>query len=264
LLLLLAIVLPANWTWRAWLILGLPLAVAGCFLLLQLLFSNSSELDSVGHFLVTVAIAWTSVWLVGRWLPHGGPGRAACVAWGVMLAVGVVGYVGYCGFWFSSEVTWGLLGFWTAFTLPLATALALTGICCRGHLTLPQLLLWPLLWIPATCLVCGVILFAITLGLVDGFGDGLMGAGMVLMAMFQVLIVMPFLSALLYILYAPVAVLCAVDACYGERFRNAFCRVRDREPQELEPVGARWFDAVSEIENSPGKLGDASSAASEV
>ena len=154
LLLLMAVVLKRNRNWQAWLILLLPLALSFFWLLTFVLISDSSQWEMFGQFLNAVAIAWVSVWLMGPWILRGGRVRAFLGACAVMFAVGIVGYVSYFGFWVSSDITGPLIGLGAICLVPLIASATLTGWCYCGHFSPLQLLLWPMLWIPAVCLIC--------------------------------------------------------------------------------------------------------------
>lgn len=248
LLLLLAVLPRRNRNWRAWTILLLPIVVATCVLLLQIPLADSSELDSVGHFLITLSAAWAGVWLVGHWLAGRSRLRSACLTLGVMLAIGLVSYVSYCGVWASSELVWGLLGFWAACSVPLVAAAALTGICCRGNTTLPKQLLWPMAWIPVACVVSVTALM--TAFALANMADGVLGMGMLLTMLLQGVFVAPFLAILLYLLHLPVAVVCGVTSTYQERFHSLFCQNAPPPPASSEVTGASPFTTATSEETA--------------
>ena len=233
LLLLLAVVPKHNRKPQAWLILCLPLAVAGFFLLYEFVVPQMLYSDSVGQFVTALAIAWTCVWLVGPWLGSGNPLRSSCMALGVMFGAGLVGYLGYCGLWFSSEVTWPMVGCWVVGCVPLVASTLLTGVFCRGPCGAQPLLLWPILWLPVAC-VTSMVVFVVILALTQT-EEGFSGAELLLTALVPALIASPFVAAALYVLNLPVVMLCIFASCYRQRFEETFCP-EDRDGFPGQPV----------------------------
>ncbi len=222
LLLALVVVPQRNRNKQAWLILLLPISVTLLWLLTLLAGSPSYDSEVVWQFIIALTIAWASVWLLSPWLARRGPKHGVPWAWGVMMAVGLVAYVGYFGLWGESDTTVPLLGFWIVFTLPLIGVMVMTGLCCRGNITFTQLLLWPMLWMPVFSLLCMIPILLILLVMQGG---GMFGAmewllSLVLAGLFFTAIT----AGLLYLVNLPVAVLCSFTPCYRERFRALVCR----------------------------------------
>ncbi len=221
LLLLMAVVPKRNRSWQAWLILLPPLALVVFWLLILVVIPDSSELDIIGQFLTAVAIAWSSVWLMGPGLLGRDRVRTFLAACAMTLAVGVVGYVGYFGFWVSAGMTWPLIGIWAISTMPLIVVTALTGWCCRGNCDPLHVLLWPMLWIPIVCGLCTAPFFVIMVVIEGGVGLSLVE----MLGDFVIpgLVATVFIAGVLYVLNLPVALLCVFSPCYRERFREGFC-----------------------------------------
>ncbi len=220
-LLLLAVVPRHNRHLQAWLILMVPLLAAAFSFTLRLLFPDSSGSDGFGQFITALAIAWTCVWLMGKWLGEGRRLRTALGAGAVMFAIGAVAYVGYLGFWVSSDVTWPLVGIWAVCSVPLVGATACTGYCCRETCDPLKLLLWPLLWIPVIGAVC-IMLFVAGIVAVEA-GDVFSAPELLVMFVVQGLVATPFVAAALYVLNLPIALLCTFSPDYRARFSRLFC-----------------------------------------
>lgn len=217
-LLLMVVVPKHNRHWQAWLILLLPLLAAGFSLLIEALIPGA---DIFGQFVTALAIAWTGVWLLAPWLQRGNQVRRLLQVCAVMVAVGVVAYLGFYGAWVSSDITWPAIGFWAACSISLVAAAALTGLCCRGQCGPQQLLFWPMLWLPAASAVCvGVVMIVVLL--VAGIG-GEFSAMNVLGAIFYGFSMSLLAAGALYVFDLPVLLLRILSPCYRERFRGVFC-----------------------------------------
>lgn len=228
---------------QAWLILVLPLLAAGFALLVEWL---SPTADNAGQFVLALAIAWASVWLLAPWLAHGGRVRRLFHALAVMGVVGGVAYVAFFGAWASSDVTWPIIGSWASCSLGLIAAAALTGLCCGGKCTAYHILLWPLVWIPAAMICCVAVFMSIAL-LAAGAGFGVME---VVMVMISALVASMFAAAALYLFDLPVLLLGALSSCYRGRFLELFGRSDAGIPTAVaigKPEGDNWaaspFDA---------------------
>lgn len=219
-LLLLALVPRRNRRPSAWLIFVVPLSIVGFFAFLGWLVPSIAELHDAGHFMTTLAMAWACVWLVGHWFGTGRLPRGTVVALGVMLAAGLVGYLGYFGFWFSEDVTGSLFGLWLVCSVPLVLSAVLTGICCCGSCETWPLVLWPMLWLPVTCVGTIAVLFISVL--LIGTGAGMPDPSQWFMILAGVLGMTPFLAGILYILNLPVMLLCGLNPLYRERFQRMF------------------------------------------
>jgi hypothetical protein len=221
LLLLLAVVPKHNRNRQAWLILLLPLPAVGFTFLIQVLFSESSVADNFGHFVVALAIAWASVWLMGPWLQYGNRVRRLLYTCGVMFAVGAVGYLGFFGVWVSSDVTWLTIGLWAVCSVSLIAATALTGLCCRGDCNSLRLLFWPMLWMPVVCALCVSVLMICVVMFQGGLGVSLLDV--LVIVVIQGVISSVLVAGLLYFFDLPVILLHIFSPLYRERFRGIFC-----------------------------------------
>ena len=160
-----------------------------------------------------------------------------------MFAAGAVGYLGYFGFWLSSDVTWPLIGVWAVCSISLIAATALTGLCCGGRCSPLRLLFWPMLWMPVACALC-VSVFAVVMLALEG-GDGFSMLEMLVFVVIQGIVMSGFVAGMLYMLDLPVILLCIFSPCYRERFRGVFCRNHSRI-QITDTLGKLASDSVGE------------------
>ncbi len=213
---LLLVIPRQNRHWQAWTILALPLPAAA----LQLLFlvpgfDQSVEFDSFVQFTVTMAVAWSAVWLLVPYLPtrHRAAGFFSAMA--VMLGAGLTAYVGYFGAWVSSDQL-SLLGFWCIGCIALPGGIMLSGVSCRGDYHPARLALWLVLWLPLITAVCLVVLFGILfLPMAADLGFALMMM-MAVSALFSTV----FMAGFLYAINVPVLLLASLTDCYGRRMQQ--------------------------------------------
>ena len=167
-LLLLLIVVPKHNRHRqAWLILPLPLLAAGFSLLIEWADSWGRQFRPVCHGLGSCLDECVAA---GAVVASVATKCEDCSRWcAVMVAVGVVAYLGFFGAWVSSGVTLPVIGCWAVCSISLVAAAALTGLCCRGNCSSLPLVFWPMLWMPVACVLC-VGVFVIGMGAV--FGEG--------------------------------------------------------------------------------------------
>ena len=229
-LLLLLVVPKENRKWQAWLILAVPLTAAALRLFyLVPSFGSSTGLDAMIQIIVTFAIAWAAVWLSVPYLSTGTRLRAFASALAVMFAVGLVGYLAYFGFSFSSETLGPSITFWTIGCVSLLLALAASGACCRETFHSGMVALWLILWLPlltAGCMVVGV--FSVSLMSVAAGGLAVFFIQIVMVGLFGSV----FVSGLLYAVNLPVMLLAGVTDCYRERLRAMLYR----DPFEGKPL----------------------------
>ena len=119
-----------NRTPQAWLIL-LPMVavVVALRMLTRLLSLQGDSTDTTGGFVLTVAVAWTCVWLASPSLSRL-CGTAFCVALGLMLLVGVLAYFGR--FEVAVDET---MAIWTGFVAAASGTLLIAVLLsryCRG------------------------------------------------------------------------------------------------------------------------------------
>jgi hypothetical protein len=210
-----------NRNFQAWLILILPLLVNAFFRLIETMIPGSgSELDGFAQFCTALSLAWSSVWLLGPWLYQRDRVRNALRTLAAMFLIGAAAYVGFFGFWISSDVTWPMFGFWAACAVSLVVATALSGYFCGGSCSPLRLLLWPALWIPIISGTCCAVLYT---GLVMfSVGFEALAIEFLLMIVIQVIIVSVVAGIMLYLLNLPVLLLCIFSPCYRERFRIGY------------------------------------------
>ena len=96
----------------------------------RLLSLEGDSTDTTGGFVLTVAVAWTCVWLVSPSLSRFRAGTAFCVALGLMLLVGVLAYFGQ--FEIAVDET---MAIWTGFVAAASGTLLIAVLLsryCRG------------------------------------------------------------------------------------------------------------------------------------
>ena len=224
-LLVLLLVAPRhNRDRRAWLILVLPLLVAGFG---QLMSLASGSISIMFYFLTIVSIAWAVVWLLAPWLSAKRRLVRALLALVVMALVGAAGYVGYFEFTLSGELigTWAI--FWGMATVSLVAGMTISGHLCREKKPMYVFMLWLALWIPVTCLI-SMIVFTVIMATCTGDIDML---GMVLCSG---IVLTFFFSLCIYILNVPLMILVRYNSLYRERFAGMFCPIE--LPDDYDPV----------------------------
>ncbi|MBN1588281.1 MAG: hypothetical protein JW888_02075 [Pirellulales bacterium] len=218
------LVVPSkNRNRQAWLILILPLLVAGLAQALLLATGPSGGTETFCYFLTAAVIAWASVWLLAPWLCAERLAIRALWAWVVMLVVGVISYVGYGGLSFDGDAALSWTVFWGVVTMTLVVSMMFSGHFCRRSGRMILFMLWLALWMPVVCLVAMVVLMtivAVTQGsieiLVALLLSSLMGTAMV--------------SSGLYVLNLPAMLIARFSPLYRERFRTLFCPVEPPDP----------------------------------
>lgn len=205
-----------NRHWQAWTILALPLPAAA----LQLLFfvpgfDQSVGFDSFVQFTVTIAVAWSAVWLLVPYLPTRRRAAGFFSALAVMLAAGLTAYVGYFGAWVSMDQL-TLLGFWCIGCLALLGGIMLSGVSCRGDYHPARIAMWLVLWLPLITAVCLVVLFGVLF--LPMAAD--LGFALVMMMAVSALFSTVFMAGFLYAVNAPVLLLAGLTDCYGRRLQS--------------------------------------------
>lgn len=235
---------PHNRHRQAWLILVLPLGIAGLGALVGLA-GPSDNLDIMFFFLTWLSIAWASVWLAAPWLRARRRAVRALAAWCVMAVVGVVGYFCYYGTSLSGDTTGVWAGYGSVFSATLVVAMMLSGYSCRRSYRMIKFMFWLALWMPVAFFAGFVILlFFIAVAIEDPqvlLGLLCSGVGVTLI-----------MSSCLYVLNVPVMVLVHFSPFYRERFHALFCPI---EPAEaFEPT---MPERVSPFSVSTDLAGDA-------
>ena len=215
-LLLLLVVPKENHKWQAWLILVVPLtAVALRLFYFVPSLGSSAEFDLLIQLILTFAIAWAAVWLLAPYLGTGNRLRAFVSALAVMLGVGLVGYLAYFGFSFSSETLGPEICFWTVGCVSLLLALALSGACCRETFHPGLIAAWLILWLPVATAIGGAVGFGAMILIVERA----LGPAFILQVVLSVVFGSVFVSGFLYAVNLPVLLLAGVTDCYRDRLR---------------------------------------------
>ncbi len=222
--LFLLLVLPKeNRKWQAWLILVLPLmAVALRLFYFVPWLGSDAGFDLLIQMIVTFAIAWAAVWLLAPYLSSGSRWRATALAAAVMFVVGLVAYLGYFGFWCSSDGPAGVMLFWGVGSPSLLLALALSGVCCRKEFHPAMIALWLVLWLPLFTAIAVGVGFSTMMLIIEG---GL-GPAFIFQVILSVLFGSLVISGLLYAVNLPVMFLAGMTDCYRERLRAMVYRDR--------------------------------------
>lgn len=224
--LLVPIVLPlvlvkSNRSWQAWLIVLPLLAVAILWRLLAgLLFMPPSSAETLGFFAVSLAAAWSVVWLLGDWLARLGKLSGLLVACALSLAMVSLSFVCHRGFAADMESLWMLVPLgW--FPCALVFAAALSAYCCGGRYRASRFLSWLLLWMPLVSSLAGLLLVVplIAVNLSEVTVAGLLSE--VLMAGILWTVGAPLAGLGVFVLNLPFALL-AVESPF---YRDRFCRV---------------------------------------
>ncbi len=206
-----------NRHWQAWTILALPLPAAALQLFFFLPgFDQSAGFDSFVQLIVTFAIAWSAVWLLVPYLATRNRTAGFLSALAVMLAAGLVAYVGYFGFGVSSQDLHAI-GFWAIGCVALPGGLMLSGGSCRADYHPGRIALWLALWLPLITAVGMTGWFALLLLPLAGGGPGIL---FLLMMAMSVMFLTVFVAGFLYALNAPVLLLAGLTDCYGRRMRK--------------------------------------------
>ncbi|MGD0516953.1 MAG: hypothetical protein ABSA26_05395 [Thermoguttaceae bacterium] len=142
---------------QAWMIL-IPIGLLLGILYMPATSALMSPLtaEMVGFLIGTGVLAWSVVWLIGRWLGGGSRRRAFCIILGVMFAIGLLSCL--CQFEGAEDLA-PLLIIYGLCIFDLLLAMMITGYFCRKKYTPQRFLGLLLLW---TC--------AVAMGLAAAFG----------------------------------------------------------------------------------------------
>ena len=217
LILLLLVIPKANRNRQAWLIL-IPL---GLVLILwhtptMLLGVSESSAQTIGCLIVSGAMAWTMVWLLGHRLESRYSTVTFFLILGIMLAAGALSFF-YSGEEQNSFVP--LAVFYSFAVVSLVVAMMLTGRFCRKRCSPRSFGLWLLVWLGAV-----TVGSAISIYLAWNMMAQQLWANFI-----QGLIVIPTMAALLagivYIVNLPFLILAVKNPFYRRRLEAMF-RVR--------------------------------------
>ncbi len=223
---LLLVVPGQNRNWQAWTILVLPLGAA----VLQLLFflpglGQSAGFDSFVQFTMTLAVAWSAVWLLVPYLATRTRTAGLFSSLAVMLAAGLIAYVGYFGAWVSLEHVAVIL-LWCIACVALVGGIMRSGRSCRAAYHPSKVALWLMVWLPLIPAVCMAGFF----GFVVLSAGAHLGPFLIVTMAVSLAFATVFAAGFLYALGAPVVLLAALTDCYGRRMRRLV--LQEAEPPE--------------------------------
>jgi hypothetical protein len=228
LIVLLLVVPKANRDRQAWLIL-IPLAlVVLLWRTSTMLFAMSEgSAQTLGCLVISGAIAWTVVWLLGHRL--GSRHRVAnfFLILGTMLAVGILSL--YCsGEEDDSVMPFVAYAMYYGFAVYcLVAAMMLAGRYCRKRFTPRRFGLWLLVWISVVTVGLSLLLlFAFAL-ITQGFHD--FGRGLLVIPTMAA-----FLAGLVYLFNLPFLILGLNSPIYRRRLEAMFCV--GHKPENLVPA----------------------------
>ena len=243
-LIALLLVLPkANRNRQAWLIL-IPLAAAlmlwrGAALLFD---AGVGPQQQMGTLLMSVATAWTSVWLLGHWLRS----RYRIVRFFSILAV--MAGVGALGLFCSGEGDDGSMPnvifatYYGVVVVGLVAAMMLAGRFCRKRFSGLRFGLWLLLWIEVVTVGLPMLIFlgvlgwmAIAQGPLAQFAGGLIAIPMM----------MTMLAGIVYVFNLPFLILGTRNTFYRRRLEGMF---RGSPQPDVPATAASPFAACVETE----------------
>ena len=224
-LLMLLIVPKENRNWQAWLILVVPL-LALKLRLFHLMpdVGTSAGFDLFVQFIVTLAIAWASVWLAAPYITSGSWRQSFFLGVSTMLVVELLSYLGYFGFWSGSAAATASL-MWCLTNIALLLSLGISGVCCRGRIHPGKVALWLLLWLPVVTFVSIGVLYTGTFLI-----QGELNLRILIVMIVPMLFMSAFGTALLYVMTAPVLLLAGLTDCYGKRFQSMLYRAPQEGP----------------------------------
>ncbi len=206
-----------NRKWQVWLILVLPLLA---FLGRWLVSSDQFEVDMLFYTVATFVLAWTCVWLSAPYLRQRTRKQAYWSVFSVMFIAGLLAYLGYFGFWCSTEMPGFIVIVWIVSSASLTLALLLAGLFCHrkfrvGRLTAISGILLPIVTGPVFIIAwCGA--FLVLEGPVS-FLQFILGN------ILPLAIISLVLSCILFVVTLPVLVLAGLTDCYRERLQSLVC-----------------------------------------
>jgi hypothetical protein len=220
---LLLVIPKANRNRQAWLIL-IPLALVMLLWRTPTMLFGMSEgsAQNLGCHIVSGAMSWTVVWLLGNWL--GSRFRIAnfFLILATVLAAGTMSF--YCIFQGDADLPFFVYAIYYGLAVYcLVSAMMLAGRYCRKRLTPMRFSLWLLLWLAVVTEALAFLFFfayVLTTQQFHGFTRGLT--------------VVPTMAALLagvvYLCNLPFLILVLNNPFYRRRLEAMFC-VRPRMPR---------------------------------
>jgi hypothetical protein len=221
LIIVLLIAPKANRNRQAWLIL-IPLGVvlivwrvpAGLFSL------SDKSTEIIACFVVSIAFAWSTVWLIGHWLANLGRWSRFFLSFGMMVVVGLLSC--YCHLAGTSDFAFVVI-YDGLFMLILWLAVTCAARLSRKKYTPRRFLSWFALWNVLAAL--GVLLsFVAVIALVMLCQIGSERAAGQLVVLFSVATISSFVVAVcLYLITLPFLILAFNNPFYRDRFERLFC-----------------------------------------
>ncbi len=213
LIVLLLLVPKANRHRQAWLILiPLVLVLVVWRMPTRLLSMSDGSTETLGFFVVSGALAWTMVWLLGHRLASRSRIVTFFLTAGVMLAIGLLSY--YCQFEDSNDFL-PLAIIFSVCVAILLLAMMITSSFCRKKYSPRRFLAWLIVW-------NGVVTFTLMMSY---------GALMMLVQprlrdlLAFMLVAVPvtlLLAGILYLVNLPFLILAFKSPFYRERFESMF------------------------------------------
>ena len=215
----LALIVPkANRHRQAWLIL-IPffLVLALWQMPVRLISMPSSSAGFFGVLAMSLAMAWTVVWLLGHRLARGGRPASFFLTLILMLAIGLWAHVGDYGFELDSVMLQSAI-FFGIFALALLIAMGLARRCCRRQYRPGLFMVWLVLWM----LLVPVALMTLVAGIMVITVSRQFNPVMLLGVLFAAAFTSGFLAAGLYLFNLPFMILAFKSSFYRERLQTVF------------------------------------------
>ena len=213
LILLLLVAPKANRHRQAWLIfvpLGVVLLLWSMFV--RLLSMPSDPQQRFGFVVVTAAMAWAAVWLLGHWLGRRSRFLTFLGMWLVMDAVGAASY--FCHYGGGLDELAPMLITYGVFIVFPALGTTLAGFSCRKRFSPGRFLAWLLMWTVVPCMLLPLLWMSLIL-----FAAG-PPPGQLPMIALMLTVSSAVLGGLVYLWNLPFLVLAFKCPFYGERLRK--------------------------------------------
>jgi hypothetical protein len=205
---------------QAWAIV-LPLLavlVAGRMISILLALSPATG-EAFGRFVMTLATAWTIVWLLEPWFAGRGGVRSFFAALVVMWAIALLSYLGNFGLAYSDDLLpWASC--YAIATLALLLSMAISGRCCRTTFSSGRFMAWLLLWLVLATVV-GVLLLAVGVVVFEAATEGIGALMFLAVALPGALIAGGIGGVLLYLANLPFLLVASRSVLYRDRFLRA-------------------------------------------
>ena len=218
LIFLLLVVPKANRCRQAWLILiPLGLVLLVWQMPVRLIGTRSESAERFGFLVVSGAMAWSVVWLLGHWVGTGSRVLTFSLALAVMLVMGTVSHVSHFGIEDSGDLAPLLISYGLC-VLFLLLAMMLASFSCRHDYYPARFLRWLAVWLGAVLVALGLVwtVLALSLGPKPRPED--------VVQILAIMAVVPaVLGGTLYLINLPFLILAFKSPFYRERFLKTFC-----------------------------------------